>query len=235
MLRGVGCGIRCELHADAHLSHVGAFAGHARGMVGPFVRTFVSPGGAIRVSARCAAAPTAADCARLLVMEAADAQSRALFLLVRSGGRLYGLPLAHVIETMRPLPCEALPDAPPFVLGASVIRGAPRAVVDLSALLGVTRPDRVERWVLVRAGDGADDGVVPAVALAVEAVVRIVRLPASEMSPVSTLLADVREDVARAVTTHDGGLLTILDAARAIPPELGARLATLTASPVNAG
>jgi len=46
------------------------------------------------------------------------------------------LPLEAVIETMRPLPIDALGAMPPFVLGVSVIRGAPVVVVDAGLLVG---------------------------------------------------------------------------------------------------
>ena len=56
-------------------------------------------------------------------------------LLVRCGESLCALPLAGVLEIMRPLPCEPVQNAPEFVLGMSLIRGAFVPVVDLAALV----------------------------------------------------------------------------------------------------
>lgn len=63
--------------------------------------------------------------------------SRDSWLLCRAGTHLCALPLAHILEVMRSLPIEPLlADAPAFVRGLSVIRGAPVAVIDLGHLLG---------------------------------------------------------------------------------------------------
>jgi len=56
-----------------------------------------------------------------------------------------------VIEVMRPLAVAPLADAPAFLRGLSVIRGAPVAVIDLGHLLGQTRTAPT-RLVTVRAG-----------------------------------------------------------------------------------
>jgi hypothetical protein len=48
-----------------------------------------------------------------------------LSLLCRVDTRLCALPLATVLETLRRLSIEPLAGAPAFVLGRSVIRGAP--------------------------------------------------------------------------------------------------------------
>jgi purine-binding chemotaxis protein CheW len=70
-------------------------------------------------------------------------------LLTRVGGRLCAVPLAHTVETMRLLPVSPLGDAPPFVRGLAIIRGAAVPVVDLGALLGEPA-GAVTRLVLVR-------------------------------------------------------------------------------------
>ena len=73
------------------------------------------------------------------------------WLLCRAGSRLCALPLAAVVEVMRPLPVEPVIDAPAFLNGLSVIRGAPVAVIDLGHLLG--QPDAAPaRLITVRVG-----------------------------------------------------------------------------------
>lgn len=77
--------------------------------------------------------------------------SRDSWLLCRAGSHLCALPLAHLIEVMRPLPVEPLADAPAFMHGLSVIRGTPVPVLDLGRLLGQTKSSPT-RLVTVRAG-----------------------------------------------------------------------------------
>src|SRR6516164_1883705 len=74
-------------------------------------------------------------------------------LIVGVGARVCAVPLANVIETMRPLPIEMISDAPPFVRGVSIIRGIPTPVVDLGAVLGTGNQYAAERLVTVRSGD----------------------------------------------------------------------------------
>src|SRR5688572_23698801 len=97
-----------------------------------------------------------------------------LSLLCRVRSATCALPLADVLECMRPLPLESLAGAPPFVLGAALIRGLPVAVLDLGALLAGT-PARAERWVTLRVGERS-------VALAVDAVVGIQPLEGAELA-----------------------------------------------------
>ncbi|MFL5302954.1 MAG: chemotaxis protein CheW, partial [Anaeromyxobacteraceae bacterium] len=60
--------------------------------------------------------------------------SRPNVLLVRAGSRLCALPLACVVETLRPLHTSPLAGTPACVSGVAVVRGAPTPVVDLDAL-----------------------------------------------------------------------------------------------------
>src|SRR6202041_1193103 len=57
-------------------------------------------------------------------------------LLFRARGHLCALPLAHVVETMRPLPVEPMAGAPPYVPGLGISRGRPAPAVDVARLLG---------------------------------------------------------------------------------------------------
>jgi chemotaxis signal transduction protein len=108
---------------------------------------------------------------------------------------------------MRPLPIDEYAQAPPFVLGTAVIRGAPVAVVDAEWLLtgkrGVPR-----RFVTLAVGSDA-------VALGVPEVLGTSQLSPGEMSPLPSLLAEAA-DVVRALRVLDGGLLEILSSARIV-------------------
>lgn len=74
-------------------------------------------------------------------------------LIFRAGPLHCALPLAEVIETMRPLRTRPLAGTPPYVRGLTILRGAPAPVIDMTRLLtGVEAP--VDRYVAVRVGRG---------------------------------------------------------------------------------
>jgi purine-binding chemotaxis protein CheW len=116
-----------------------------------------------------------------------------------------------VIEAMRPLPIEALPGAPDFVLGLAVIRGRPTAVLDLRALLGdgdaAHEPEA--RFVTVRAGDRQ-------IALSVGAVAGVRALDPSSFGELPPLLKGARRDAIEAIGTLDAELLLVLRASRLV-------------------
>lgn len=138
-------------------------------------------------------------------------------LVFRVQGKLCGLPLSHVIETMRALERTSLAGAPPFVLGMALVRGAPTLVVSASALLGGGEgatargaiPSR--RWIALRTSTGA------AAVLEVDEVVGVRELPAAELGEVPALLCD-----AHAVSTIgalDRELFVVLGGAKQLSEE----------------
>jgi purine-binding chemotaxis protein CheW len=133
-----------------------------------------------------------------------------LVLLCRVRRAFAALALEHVVETMRPLPVEPLADAPSFVSGLSIIRGAPTPVVDTGALLGFADDAVPTRFVTVKTGDRI-------VALAVEGVIDVRELSSESLDALPPLLADAASDVVSAVGTLDAELLVVLRAARAVP------------------
>lgn len=133
-------------------------------------------------------------------------------LLVGVLGRVYALPIADVIETMRPLPIEPIAEGPPFVRGLSIVRGEAVPVVDLAGLLDERAGPPAERWVLVRAGDRR-------VALAVERVIGLGRLDPGELSALPPLLREAHGERVRQVGRLDAALLMVLEAARLAPEE----------------
>jgi purine-binding chemotaxis protein CheW len=138
-------------------------------------------------------------------------------LLFRVRARLCALPLAHVVEIMRPLPVEAIAEAPAGVLGVAVIRGEPVAVIDVAELLGnsagAPAPEPFARLVTVRVRERT-------IALVVDRVVDVRSLPTESSRELPPLLRDADEDVVGALGTLDAELLFVLRAARLVPQGL---------------
>jgi len=139
-------------------------------------------------------------------------------LLVRAGGRLCTLPLQHVEETMRPLPCETLPDVPTFVRGVSIVRGEPTPIVDLCELLGDDENGCTGRLVVLRTDDTRRVGLL------VDDVLGIrdgKSLSTAELPP---LLHEALPDVVQTLARLDEHLLTVLRTGSLIPEDVWARL-----------
>lgn len=79
--------------------------------------------------------------------------SAAMALVFRAGRLVCALPLADVIETMRPLPTESLTGARAFVKGISIVRGVATPVIDVALLLG-GETATVSRFVALRTTPG---------------------------------------------------------------------------------
>jgi purine-binding chemotaxis protein CheW len=131
-------------------------------------------------------------------------------LLCQVGALVCGLPLSHIVETMRPLSLSPFEGMPPFVSGLSVIRGQPVPVVDLGRLLGDEKGARPERWVLTRA-EGRQ------VALAVEQVIGVRSLPASALQALPSLLGEASAEFVSRVGALDERLLVMLESSRVLP------------------
>jgi purine-binding chemotaxis protein CheW len=137
-------------------------------------------------------------------------QSRTLVVGVK--GRLCAVPLAHVIEIMRPLAVEPISDVPSFVQGISIIRGIPTPVVDLGALLGMPN-GAADRFVTLRAGERQ-------VALSVDSVLGVRELDASKIGELPPLLQGASKDAIEAMGTLDEQLLVVLSAGWELPDEV---------------
>jgi len=101
---------------------------------------------------------------------------------VAAGEEEYLIDLRRVREILPPVPVTAVPRSPPFVEGVARLRGAVVPVVDVRKRLGVApRSDaRRTRYLLVSVGRQA-------VALVVDAVVEVVRVPRSQIRPAGGL------------------------------------------------
>lgn len=138
-------------------------------------------------------------------------------LLLRAGGRVAALRLEDVELVTRPLALEPLSDVPAWVRGASLVRGEAVPVVALGTLLGAS--DRVEdggegtsRWVVVRAGSRR-------AALEVARVLGIETMPVSATDGLPPLLTAASGEAVTALVSRDAALVSVLDAARLVPPE----------------
>ncbi len=137
-------------------------------------------------------------------------------LIVECGSHRCALPVGKVIETMRPLPIEPLPDVPDFVQGLAVVRGRAIPVVDLARVLG-GREERIGRFVTVRAGG-------PGVALAVRGVVGTQVLEAAQIEQLPPLARGASPALVRGLAVLDRELLLLLELGRILPREIAADL-----------
>jgi purine-binding chemotaxis protein CheW len=133
------------------------------------------------------------------------------WLACRSAAHICALPLAGVVETMRPLPCEPFPKAPPFVSGIAIVRGVPTPVVDMRALMGEPPATAPERYVTVEVNNRI-------VALAFDAVLGIHTLDAGHAIGLPPLLRNVAGETISDVAAKDTDLLLFFEAARIFPP-----------------
>lgn len=99
-----------------------------------------------------------------------------------AGDEEYLIDLRRVREIVHPVPVTAVPRAPDFIEGVAHMRSAVLPVVDVRKRLGVApRPDgRQARFLVVQIGSQR-------VALVVDAVLEVVRLPRSQIRPAAGL------------------------------------------------
>jgi purine-binding chemotaxis protein CheW len=131
-------------------------------------------------------------------------------LLCRARALVCALPLAHVVETMRPLPIDVVGGAPEFVTGVSRIRGEHMPVVDLGRILGLPDDAVISRFVILRYGGRS-------VALGVEGIIGVGRIPRATSNALPPLLKGAREGAVTALRDRDAELLLVLDTARLLP------------------
>jgi purine-binding chemotaxis protein CheW len=141
-------------------------------------------------------------------------------LVLRSVGCHYAVPLASVIETMRPLPVIATSAMPEFVRGLAAIRGRMTPVVDVGALFGGASTGRPSRFVTLRVGNAG--GRPRAIALAVEFVESARRFDMAEFDALPPLLTRARMDAVEAIAILDDRALLLLEACRILPAEVWA-------------
>lgn len=133
-------------------------------------------------------------------------------LLVRADRLTCAFPLDAVSEITRALPLRVLGGLPAYVRGASVIRGAATAVIDLSLLLGGQAQADPGRYVVLSTGSP--------VALAVDAVAGVRKLPLETLGRLPRLLTDSGREHVRSLLSLDGDLVPVMASALVLPDEV---------------
>jgi purine-binding chemotaxis protein CheW len=136
-------------------------------------------------------------------------------LVARVGALTCALPIALVVETMRPLPAAlaAIDGAAlPFLRGVAAVRGAPLPVIDVARLLGEA-PGEQGRFVIVRT-DASD---ARRLALLVDDVVGVRAFEQARLAELAPLVRAASRELVEAIGARDEHLLVVLDAARIVP------------------
>ena len=133
---------------------------------------------------------------------------------------LAAIPARHVRETMRPLPLEPLAGAPPFVLGAAVVRGRAVPVLDAASLV---RGDEIRAIHDNRANDETLKRITRWIALEVGARTAVLAVhevigvqPITIVTEPAPLLARAARGAIDELASLDGELLAVLRAGRLV-------------------
>ena len=129
-------------------------------------------------------------------------------LIARVGTLACAIPVAHVVETMRPLPIEPLGHGADYVRGVSVIRGAATIVIDAATLFKTSAGAR-SRFVVVRVGTRT-------AALIVDEVSEVRTLPETELGALPPLARSAGNEMIQAIGAVDAELVVVLEAAKLV-------------------
>jgi purine-binding chemotaxis protein CheW len=135
-------------------------------------------------------------------------------LFFRVASRACALPVNRVEETMRPPPIEPIPDAPSFLAGVSIIRGAPTPMLDLGAYLSGTGLESARRAIVVRTDDRRR------VALLVSQVLGIGAAEEATLSEMPPLLGEAAHTAIQALGRLDEQLLAVLHLGHVVPDRI---------------
>lgn len=122
------------------------------------------------------------------------------------GDELYGVSATDVSEIREPLPLMPLPNVPPHVLGLINLRGTVLPVVDLRRRFGLKlKPDGPDNRLIILKGPGYS------VALWVDRVYGLARLPRADFQPAPPGVARIAPEYYEQVATLDGRMLIELN------------------------
>ena len=127
-------------------------------------------------------------------------------LVWTAGGGRYAVPLAAVVEVVRPVWVTPVPEVPEHVLGMIRFRQAVVPVIDLRVRFGPAQPAFLyaNRFMIVRIGDRS-------VALVVDEVIDLVEFRGTDVHAPDAFTAATLPPIVSAVLTLDGGLVALLD------------------------
>jgi purine-binding chemotaxis protein CheW len=132
-----------------------------------------------------------------------------LCLIARARAVSCALPLAYVVEIMRPLAVDRIANAPSFMLGVAVVRGAPVPVIDCGAFVQGGASAAHTRWASVRAGERS-------AVIAFEEILGVRSLPRDNAS-LPPLLSSAPSEVLAGLALLDRKLLLVLHGSRLLP------------------
>ena len=135
-------------------------------------------------------------------------------LAFRTGGELYGLPIAELAEIAKPLPTTSVPRTTDFVIGIGNVRGVVIPVVDLAKRLRLpVRPvGPTSRVLIVRSG-GESYGLL------VDEVHDVLSIAPEAFEPPPGALAGTRAGFIAALARLGGEILIVLDLATLLHPD----------------
>ncbi len=138
--------------------------------------------------------------------EAEQVGARRRLVMFELSGELYGIPIEQVTEISRPLTLMPLPHTPAYVLGLVNLRGTILPVIDLRHRFGLSiNPPGFENRLLFLKSSGGQ------VALWVEAVHDLARLPESDFKPAPSGVARIAAEYYSQVALLGERLLIELD------------------------
>ena len=185
------------------------------------------PPDAIQPATPPAARAQVAERVRELELELSQAQMQlaamggevlpGMHLVVEAAGRRGLLAASRVVEVVRLVAMQPIPNAPPALLGTFVCRGAAVAAVDLAALLGIHRVPAVDAQIAILAG-------APPVGLVVDAIRGLRERPVLHGAPNEEIPGWQSSRLVVGFCTVGGEVLPLLDpgpVAAAVREELG--------------
>ena len=139
-----------------------------------------------------------------------DQRNAGSCLVFKVDSLVCALPIASVVETMRPLPVQRLDRAPEMVLGLAMVRGLPTPVIDAGRLLGAGTLAQPGRFISVAVG-------ARRIALAVTSVWGIRAVSAPSLQGIPALLSRAETQAVAAIGALDQELLMVLHGVCLVP------------------
>jgi purine-binding chemotaxis protein CheW len=135
-------------------------------------------------------------------------------LAFRSGGELYGLPIAELAEISKPLPTTPVPRTTDFVIGIGNVRGVVIPVVDLAKRLRLpVKPVGPTSRVLIVRTSGESYGLL------VDEVHDVLSIAPEAFEPPPGALSGTRAGFIAALARLGGEILIVLDLATLLHPD----------------